>query len=701
MKNFLHIITIYLFVTGISVPIYAQVNNCANLNFANGNFDNWTGYTWKYSWEHPEVNSLPVEGLVSPRHKIMTDITAYDENTNFQLKKIPYGYQYSARLGDIIPAGCNTLNPSCWNQSLRYDIDVSESNNLLILKYALVLEYASGHDNSADIYEPRFYLTLFDSNGDTIDDCANYIVYASNESINGFTFITSDAGDQVMWRDWTTVGVDLDAYRGQTVTVEFVTADCAETCHFGYGYFVAECQPRDISVKDCGEDTIAVLKAPPGFESYTWRDDSDKTIDTLQVMILEDFMEGTKYSCDMVSETGCELTLSSTPYNYNPKAAFGDSIVDCITNEVQFMDSSTTNRGNLVYLWDYHDGEFSYEGSHKYAFETSGMHSVTLVVISPESGCSDTLTKDVESFAKPLVGISGDSTYCPGGTATIEPYGAYRYEWNTGIDVDSMVIGAPGGDFWMLGYSSTNCISDTIKWSIIEEPYWEVNITGDTVVCEGEPIELTGQGAVSYLWNTGDTSQSITVDTNTVLTVQGINKRGCIKNDIQEVYYSMFPKAEFTMSDSVITNRDSDVYFETLPEESVSYTWQLGDSSTENRLSFSHSYKILSKDLYYTVLLSATNSLGCQAVSTDIINIIPFVPNIFTPNNDGVNDRFMEGLYVEVFDRHGALIFKGSEGWDGNYRGRPVDPDTYFYLVKYSNRFGKEILKRGYLTLVK
>jgi gliding motility-associated-like protein len=82
----------------------------------------------------------------------------------------------------------------------------------------------------------------------------------------------------------------------------------------------------------------------------------------------------------------------------------------------------------------------------------------------------------------------------------------------------------------------------------------------------------------------------------------------------------------------------------------------------------------------------------------------PFVPNVFTPNGDGHNDYFMPNYEMQVFDRNGMLLYSGtinSKGWDGTYNGEKMDPDTYFYILHYTDYKGQTQTKKGYITLIR
>lgn len=682
----------------IHTPTCAQDSSyCQNLNFELGNFTNWTGYTWLYSTLVPSINTSKKQGIVSRRQTIMSDTTAYDANTGYALKKVPSGYLYSARLGDEITSSDG--NPRCWEQSLRYTMTIDSSNALLIIKFALVLQYADDHDATS---EPRFRFTIYDENGNKIDDCSNYDVYSSNSNVKGFnTYTPSGAEDPVKWRDWTTVGADLLSYLGKTITIEFMAADCIHKYHYGYAYFVAECSPLYITVNYCYGDSVASLTAPEGFESYSWTDNTGTVIDTSQIHYVTNPVEGATYTCKMVSATGCTITLQSTIAKYIPEADFSSYMLDCKSNKVQFFNLSTTTHGTLSYKWDFGDGNTSEAENPRYTFSTSGMHTVSLALSDPPSSCVDTLTKDVESFSPPLVGIEGDSTYCPDLSVYLKAYGAYDYTWSNGSKADSIEVSAPGGEFWLLGRSSTGCVSDTIYKTISEEPDWVFSAEGDTILCAGNSYLFKASGAVLYLWNTKDTTDSIIVSSPGVYTVTGANARGCEKSETFNVVEYPIPDVDFTMSSSSINSKHNQLSCSIPSQTDVQFVWDMGDGSSETGTDVQHAYTITNDVRSYTIVLTATSKYNCADSTAQTIDVVPFIPNVFSPNNDGINELFMPDIDLEVFDHYGVLLYKGTTGWDGKYNGRAVDPDTYFFLIRYANKSQQVQTKKGYITLVR
>ena len=83
---------------------------------------------------------------------------------------------------------------------------------------------------------------------------------------------------------------------------------------------------------------------------------------------------------------------------------------------------------------------------------------------------------------------------------------------------------------------------------------------------------------------------------------------------------------------------------------------------------------------YYVLLVDSV----CPAVPSNIVSIdvVQKLPTAFTPHNStGMNDIFMEGHKVIIFNRYGQKMVESDNGWDGTCRGDLVDPGVYFYEV--------------------
>lgn len=90
---------------------------------------------------------------------------------------------------------------------------------------------------------------------------------------------------------------------------------------------------------------------------------------------------------------------------------------------------------------------------------------------------------------------------------------------------------------------------------------------------------------------------------------------------------------------------------------------------------------------------------GCKESKQYVIKQNLFIPKVFTPNGDGINDYFMQGYKVSIFDRLGILVFEGDNGWDGTMKNKMVKPDIYFYKLYYKDSQGNSRIKTGYIGI--
>jgi gliding motility-associated-like protein len=696
----------YSLLTVICLGLFSNLmagknSTTGNIGFENGNFSGWKGYVWVYSTAQPSINTS--ESIVTlpsdRRHVIMSDTSAYDSNTGNLLKIIPKGYKYAARIGDAIRA--DDISPRCWQQAIRYQLSVDSTNALLVMKFACVLQYSSSHDNVTE-FEPRFRFSLLDANGNKITSvCANYDVYSTNTTVKGFQKYTpAGSTTPVMWRDWTTVGANLLDYIGQTITIEFMSADCTGHYHYGYAYCVAETHPMIITVQYCSGDSKARLIAPEGFETYMWKDDKGMKIDSAQILEVDNPDEGKLYYCSMNSATGCEVTLSSKVHRYEPNADFKYDLVDCnkLTNTLKFSNLYPAINGYLTYNWDFGDGSTGTSDTITHSFTTSGLHPVKLIVSNPPSVCADTVIKKVETFYPPMVGISGDSLYCLGEKTTLKGFGAYRYQWSDGSTADSILIGKDT-TIWMIGYSSAGCYTDTIRKTIKAAPDWNFNLSGKTMFCKGDSTVLIASNAESYSWNTNATTKLITIKKPGIYTVTGTNEYGCSKTIITQVDEIPLPETDFSVSATTVDERHNSITCVSAAQNDVKYVWKMGDGTTLSGSNITHSYKINNQLPEYIISLTAINADSCINSLSKSVKIVPFVPNFFSPNGDGVNNLFLSGLHLTIYDRYGLKLYEGTDGWDGTCKGRKMDNDTYYYTVNYTDVIGELKTLKGYVVL--
>jgi gliding motility-associated-like protein len=417
---------LFLLVIVFSIQAYSQ-SSCTNSDFESGTLTGWQGQIG---------NCCPIvttpSGIVTGRHTIMSG-TGTDPNTCDVVSVVAPGGLYSARVGNS--------QSGYESETLSYTITVTPSSSLFIYKYAVVLE-DPGHDA---VDQPRFQVRVLNAAGQLIDPtCGQYVVVAA-VGLAGFqTCQPPSGGDVVRYRDWTTVGLNLSSFVGQTLTIEFETGDCGQGAHFGYAYVDAYCSPLSIGATYCSGSFAAELTAPIGF-TYLWN-----TGATTRTILVNSPTAGLNYSCTLTSVTGCTVVISTVLQLEDPTADF--TMTNTCFNNAIFEDTTVLTNSSLLdsYLWDFGDGTTSTVQNPSHAFPGTGTYTVKFTTFNA-FGCTTTATKTITVFSAPTAQITyGQTNFCTSETAlkSIQLTGTDAYTGGTySVDVPGLSFNTANGEF--------------------------------------------------------------------------------------------------------------------------------------------------------------------------------------------------------------------------------------------------------------
>ena len=358
--------------------MYSVVHSqCGNTDFETGDFTGWSGRLGVCC----PIN-LPNNGIVNGRQTIMTQ--GIDPNSCGGLQRVFQG-TYSARVGNS--------NIGAQAEGLYYTFVVSPSTTLIRYAYAVVFQ-APGHA-AAD--QPRFQSRVRLSNGGVIP-CTDYTVVADS-NLAGFRYCTPGVGaTPVAWKDWSVVALDLSAYLGQTVTLEFETGDCNLGGHFGYAYVDGiECGRVDDHILYCQGANPINISASAGFTSYHWN-----TGDTTQTISINPNLYDTLH-CVVTTYTGCQITLQYVLDSIPSTPSFNVLNV-CLGNPSQFNNTSTPVPGySSLYSWNFGDNTTSSNTSPSHTYTSVGTYNVTLTATTVGSSCNASVQGQVTVYPIPTI----------------------------------------------------------------------------------------------------------------------------------------------------------------------------------------------------------------------------------------------------------------------------------------------------------
>lgn len=263
----------------------------------------------------------------------------------------------------------------------------------------------------------------------------------------------------------------------------------------------------------------------------------------------------------------------------------------------------------------------------------------------------------------------------------------------------------------------TGCTDSVIKQIVV---YPNPTIPGlqDTVLCEGDSVQVNLPKGVNYTWkpniylktDTGSTNIYFG-EANVVYKINAQNEWGCIDSVLQRI--EILPRY------NLLAFGDTSIY---QGEEAL-----LGLNTNLNNpiINWSPAMSLfcanckatraapLNNTIFY---VSVTDSLGCffltDSVNVEVIEAFSAsLPNTFSPNGDGVNDviyakgwGIAEILEFKIFNRWGEIVFETfdvNQGWDGTYKGEPQEMDTYVYLLRVKSYNNQEKAVKGTINLVR
>lgn len=434
-----------------------------------------------------------------------------------------------------------------------------------------------------------------------------------------------------------------------------------------------------------------------------------------------------------------EIVNITIPVVQGPSVDFSVQSV-CVSQSAQFVYIPVSTDAHFS-KWDFGDNTTNnVQQSPVKKYDTAGTYNVKLQVIRDSDGCWGDTVKSVVIKPLPAVDFTAPSVICmPAGSAAFtnttvvkyQPAAVINYQWSfgdggTATDKNPVHTYATAGAWPVKLVATTNGCSDSVTRSI---PISTFNnkpvadfIFSDTAYCLGEKTILTDQSTVNILlsttrkWSLGE-GDTVTTKNPSIVYSQAqaytvtliVTNGGCISDPVSK-RIRVYPLPQVDAgADVIIDGGDATTLHGTIPADASDFIWTPDlYLSSDNSIS-----PVATPKADQTYTLTVTGTAGCMNSDTVLVKVYNDIkiPNIFTPNGDGINDTWdIKGLQyynratLNIFNRWGQLVYHVSGGygnaWNGTSANGSLLPAGIYYYVLEPNANGYGKLS-GSVTIVR
>jgi uncharacterized repeat protein (TIGR01451 family) len=378
------------------------------------------------------------------------------------------------------------------------------------------------------------------------------------------------------------------------------------------------------------------------------------------------------------------------------------------TNDTSICEGDTitlsVDLGFDIYSWTNHSSTSN--TAEVYQMNT---HEIT---VTTSDGCEGMESVNITVNPLPVIGLDDSTNYCAFGQnliISVFEFGA-TYLWSNGLGTQHIQITSEG-TYWVDVTDANNCFnSDTI---LITSDSLIIDLGPDQTICENDSAVLDAGSYPFEIWNITDTASTYTATISETVSVIAIDADGCFGTDTVVVNQILSPTIDMAQADSSICDLTGDeTTVSVVDPQGLNVNWNTGETG-----------QILTVTQMGTYIATITDGSNCSATDSAFVDgscdTIPFtMPNIFTPNDDEINDDFVPvedpislkdyftSLEFMVYNRWGGAVFLSTDLlplWDGvNLEtGKPCSDGVYFWLIEYRDIYGNVERINGFVHLVR
>lgn len=347
------------------------------------------------------------------------------------------------------------------------------------------------------------------------------------------------------------------------------------------------------------------LTASPG-ATYSW-----STGDLTQSITVS--TAGTYY-VNVTNASGCTATSASTQVIVNPLP-----VVTAITGSTEVCIGATTQLANATTggVWSSSNNNVATVDATGLVTAVTAGSTVITYTVTNANGCTSSVSTTVNVNALPTAVLSanGATTFCAGGSVTLVATAGTNYLWNNGQITQSITVDTAGTYFTTVtNAAGCSANSNSITVTVNALPTAVVTANGPTTFCQGNNVLLTATGGSSYLWSTGEATQSILVSTSENIQVDVTNANGCTSAAANTIV-TVLPVtvATITANGPTAICLGSNVTLSATAGAGLTYLWSNGvTTATTQNITVSNAG---------TYSVTVTNASGCTSTATQIVTV--------------------------------------------------------------------------------
>lgn len=413
-----------------------------------------------------------------------------------------------------------------------------------------------------------------------------------------------------------------------------------------------------------------------------------------------------------------------------PAVDFTGQYESCMQKRLQFTSEIVSQDVITGYAWTVNGIPAGNTAALDHLFNTAGIFVVSLTATT-QNGCSVTRNKNVTIRPLPVPGAAPNTTICTGTSIMLTAQDGNSFEWSPVASLQNPLSANPVASpvattkYYVKVTNQYGCIQyDSVLIRVDERV--QLRHSPDAITCRGTAVTLTASGnSTQFVWSPAAGLNTITGTTvianpanTTDYRVVGISSNVC-PNDTGYIRVTVGDIPTVDLGPDITVNAGTQVTIPTATTGGVvGFTWT--PTTGLDCAGCAQPKFIAHENITYNV--KVRTQYGCEA--TDELRVVVlcnkgavFIPNAFTPNNDGKNDLFFVSGYgiarvkhFSVFDRWGKQVFRRdniqagdrNQGWNGKVNNMDVTTTTAFvYVAEVECTEGTNIVLKGSVILIR